>query len=199
MTRVIHIGELDGEDLEDVADEVQRDFEPRGRGGGTRRKREGSDTPGEAWSKSVEDSQGNRREKYSNQLAAQLEHFPKEGTPENREEHKGVYRKWLNGSFIAGYAMVDPGADIKFTFSKPRGAGGQHKDKGLSAATCIHLITGIFSYSAGQREQDKNKEEAFSGLLSKLDAHLKTWREYLKTFPAAEQSKALDDLADTLL
>lgn len=52
-------------------------------------------------------------------------------------------------------------ADCDFKFSHGQGAGGQQRNKSLSAVHCTHRASGAHAYSQDGRSQKDNKSDAF--------------------------------------
>lgn len=59
-------------------------------------------------------------------------------------------------------------SDLRYDFFKSTGAGGQHRNKTMSAVRITHLPTKIFSVSAAERSQYSNKDFALEQLIEKL-------------------------------
>lgn len=60
--------------------------------------------------------------------------------------------------------------DVKFTFYRSTGAGGQHRNKTDSACRATHIPTGIVARAENDRSQHVNKEVALAALRSKLSS-----------------------------
>lgn len=58
--------------------------------------------------------------------------------------------------------------DLRYDFFKSTGAGGQHRNKTMSAVRITHLPTKIFSVSSAERSQFSNKDFALEQLIEKL-------------------------------
>ena len=54
-----------------------------------------------------------------------------------------------------------PAADCDFKYSHGQGAGGQQRNKSLSAVHCTHKATGSHAYSQDGRSHKDNKSDAF--------------------------------------
>lgn len=59
-------------------------------------------------------------------------------------------------------------SDLRYDYFKSTGAGGQHRNKTMSAVRITHIPTKIFSVSAAERSQFSNKDYALEQLIEKL-------------------------------
>lgn len=59
-------------------------------------------------------------------------------------------------------------SDLKITFYKSSGPGGQHRNKVETACRITHKQTGLSAYSATSKSQTQNKKSAFNKLADKL-------------------------------
>lgn len=59
-------------------------------------------------------------------------------------------------------------SDLKITFYKSSGPGGQHRNKVETACRITHKQTGLSAYSARSKSQLQNKKLAFKKLADKL-------------------------------
>ena len=58
--------------------------------------------------------------------------------------------------------------DLKITFFKGSGAGGQHRNKNSTACRIVHIPTGLAAESQEYKSQKQNIKAAFDRLASKL-------------------------------
>lgn len=96
----------------------------------------------------------------------------------------------LNGAvFKSSGPVLDPlsipESDLRWDFFKSPGAGGQRKNKVVSAARLSHLPTGIVVTATEQRHQRQNKQVALERLAAELAA-----RETEKRHEAANAARA---------
>ena len=66
-------------------------------------------------------------------------------------------------------------ADCDFKFSHGQGAGGQQRNKSLSAVHCTHLASGAHAYSQDGRSQKDNKSDAFVKMCATKE--FKSWHQ----------------------
>ncbi len=59
-------------------------------------------------------------------------------------------------------------SDLKITYYRDSGPGGQHRNKADTACRIIHIPTGIMSTASEQRSQLQNRNMAFSRLAEQL-------------------------------
>ncbi|HIJ66208.1 MAG TPA: peptide chain release factor-like protein [Candidatus Hydrogenedentes bacterium] len=79
--------------------------------------------------------------------------------------------------------MQIPCEDIKITFYKSSGPGGQKKNTTLSAVRVLHLPTGIMVVSTAARSQHQNKQLALKELERRLAARRRRRRPRLASRP----------------
>lgn len=58
--------------------------------------------------------------------------------------------------------------DIKITYYRDSGPGGQHKNKADTACRMVHIPTGLQTTASEQRSQSQNRTKAFERLVEKL-------------------------------
>ena len=61
--------------------------------------------------------------------------------------------------------------EVRITFFKSGGPGGQHKNKTATAVRLQHLPTGIIAVGQRDRSRTRNLDQAFARLQEKLVAH----------------------------
>jgi len=66
-------------------------------------------------------------------------------------------------------------ADCEWKFSHGQGAGGQQRNKSLSAVHCTHKASGAHAYSQDGRSQKDNKSDAFVKMCNTKE--FKTWHK----------------------
>jgi protein subunit release factor B len=66
-------------------------------------------------------------------------------------------------------------ADCDWKFSHGTGAGGQARNKSLSAVHCTHRASGAHAYSQDGRSQESNKSDAFVKMASTPE--FKSWHQ----------------------
>jgi len=59
-------------------------------------------------------------------------------------------------------------SDVREEFYKSSGAGGQHRNKTMSAVKLTHIPTGITAISADERSQHQNREIAWKRLVERV-------------------------------
>lgn len=67
-------------------------------------------------------------------------------------------------------AIVIPGSELKWSFARSGGPGGQNVNKVASAVRITHLPTGLQVVASTFRDQGQNKKQAFAVMRSKLEA-----------------------------
>lgn len=78
-------------------------------------------------------------------------------------------------------------ADCDWKFSHGQGAGGQARNKSLTAVHCTHRVSGAHAYSQDGRSQKDNKSDAFVKMVGTKE--FKSWhqREVWKKLGVLEQ------------
>lgn len=85
-------------------------------------------------------------------------------------------------------------ADCDWRFSHGQGAGGQQRNKSLSAVHCTHRASGAHAYSQDGRSQKDNKSDAFVKMCGTKE--FKSWhqREVWKKLGVLDQiDRAVED------
>lgn len=60
-------------------------------------------------------------------------------------------------------------SDIKISFFKGSGAGGQHRNKVETGVRLVHVPTGIISEAVSERSQKQNREIAYNKLIERIN------------------------------
>ena len=85
--------------------------------------------------------------------------------------------------------------DLRYDFFKSTGAGGQHRNKTMSAVRITHLPTKIFSVSSAERSQYSNKDFALEQLIEKL----KDYEENLEKMNSEQKRREILAKKETIL
>lgn len=91
--------------------------------------------------------------------------------------------------------LVLSDADLRYDFFKSTGAGGQHRNKTMSAVRITHLPTKIFSVSSAERSQYSNKDFALEQLIEKL----KDYEDNLEKIKSDQKRKEVLSKKETIL
>ncbi len=83
-------------------------------------------------------------------------------------------------------------SDVREEFYKSSGAGGQHRNKTMSAVKLTHIPTGITAISADERSQHQNREIAWKRLAERVSSDHEGSHRAAGNSVKAEQFK-LDD------
>lgn len=86
--------------------------------------------------------------------------------------------------------------DCKFDFYSGRGAGGQARNKSLSAVRCMHIASGAVGQSEDERSQTQNKKIAFVRMAN--SPKFKTWHK-IETARQMGKFIGLDEEVDRLM
>jgi hypothetical protein len=121
-----------------------------------------------------------KREEYAlDRIYKVLLGFPEHKSRELEDRYIDNYLNWLKNCFQENKLKLDPKNDIRLEFSRSSSHGGQNVNKVETAVKAIHEISGISCHNEENRSQSENREASLKILISKIQNHLKDWKEYL--------------------